>query len=184
MPRVSSIKTSPIAKYLTENKVKAHKNPNKNGIVEFRNADNKILGILSKGEAALNNYRYINIDLFKPDEKVPFLSQNIIIEKTQKYFLQQHSFMPTKIEIEKVIKDFEHNILKKETITRGLASHLYIDKIKESEVLKAERQKIGVNTPEDFPIYEINKPFKYEFKAHLYYPVRAIDSSKPVIKEH
>ena len=179
MPSVSPIKHSPIAKYLVENKVKAYKTSQ--GIVEFRNAQKELLGILTKGEAPIGQYRYINVNLFKYAKL--FMSQHIQIAKTQKYFLKEHRFMPVKIEIEKTIKDYEHNSLVKDTLTKGLKSDLYINELKESEELVAERKKLGEGIPSDFPIYEINKPFRYEFKAHLYYPERPIHSDKPIIKE-
>ena len=136
-----------------------------------------------KGEAPLGQYRYINIDLYRPDSEKLFMSRRTEIETTSKYFLKEHKFLPIKIEIENTICDFEHNTKQRDILTKGLASNLYIDKIKESEELKAERQKLGKNLPDDFPMYEINKPFKYEFKAHLYYPELPIDSTKPMIKE-
>ena len=182
MPSVSPIKHSPVAKYLIENKAKAYKNPSEFCDVEFRNAENQVLGLLRKGENTLHGYKYINIDLYKPDEQIPFLSQNIIIEKLVKYFLPQRRFMPVKIEIEKTINDFEHNTIQKDTVTRGLASDRYIEKLKDSEELQAERKKLGDNVPDDYPVYKINKPFRYEFKAHLYYPQYSINKTKPTIK--
>lgn len=166
------LKISPIAKYLTENKVKAYRNFKKDGYVELKNADNKVIGVINKGRNALNNYSYISIDLYKPNEETPFISQYTVIENSYRYFLEQHKFMPVKIEIEKELKDFEKKTSKKESITRGLASNLYIDKLKDSEQVFAERKKMGF--PNNYPIYEINKPFKYEFKAHLYYPAKPI----------
>ena len=175
------MKVSPIAKYLVENKVKAHKALD--GSVEFRNAKNQLLGRLTKGEAPLGQYRYINIDLYEPENKKLFMGKRTVIENTYRYFLKEHKFMPVKIEIENTLLNFEHNTKKRDTLTRGLASNLYIDKLKESEELKAERQKLGNNIPDDFPMFKINKPFKYEFKSHLYYPTIPIDSTKPMIKE-
>ena len=175
------MKISPIAKYLTENKAKAYKNIN--GTVEFRNTENKLLGRVSKGEAPLGQYRYINVDLYRTDTGKLYLSRRTEIETTTKYFLKEHKFMPVRIEIENTLYNFERNSRKRDTITRGLASDLYITQLKESKELKAERQKIGSNIPDDFPIYKINKPFRYDFKAHLYYPELPIDSSKPMIKE-
>ena len=180
MPSVSPIKLSPIAKYLVENKAKAYKN---NGFVEFRNPENKLLGRLTKGEAPLGQYRYINIDLYRTDNKKLFLSGRKVIEKTTRYFLKEHKFMPVKIEIENTLCDFEHNIKNRDVLTKGLYSDRYIEQLKESEELKAERQKLGQGIPDDYPIYKINKPFKYEFKSHMYYPAIPIDSSKPMIKE-
>lgn len=179
MPSVSPIKHSPIAKYLVENNVKAYKTSQ--GIVEFRNSKKELIGMLTKGEAPIGQYRYIHIDLLKNNRV--FMSQHTEIEKTQKYFLKEHRFMPVKIEIEKTIKDYEHNTLNRDTLTKGLKSDLYIDELKESDALKAERKKLGKNIPEDFPIYKINKPFKYEFKAHFYHREIPIDFSKPIIKE-
>lgn len=173
-------KISPIAKYLVENKAHAHK---KNGYVEFRDAKNKLIGRLTKGEAPLGQYRYVNIDLYRVDNEKLFLSKRTEIETTSRYFLKEHKFMPVKIEIENIICDFEHNTKKRDSLTRGLASDLYIEKLKESEELKAERQKLGNNLPDDFPMYKINKPFKYDFKSHLYYPTTPIDIKKQMIKE-
>ena len=181
MPSVSPIKNSPIAKYLTENKVKAHKTLD--GSVEFRNAKNQLLGRLTKGEAPLGQYRYINIDLYEPKSKKLFMGKRTVIENTYRYFLKEHKFMPVKIELENTLYDFKHNTKKTDKLTRGLASDLYIDRLKESGELKAERQKLGNNVPDDLPMYEINKPIKYEFKAHLYYPELPIDSSKSIIKD-
>ena len=179
MPSVSPIKLSPIAKYLVENRAQAYK---KNGYVEFRNTENKLIGRLTKGEAPLGQYRYINIDLYRAEGEKLFLSKRTEIETTSRYFLKEHKFMPVKIEIENTICDFEHNTINRDLLTRGLASDRYIDTLKESEELKAERKKLGKGIPDDFPMYEINKPFKYEFKSHLYYPTKPIDS-KPIIKE-
>lgn len=174
------MKLSPIAKYLTENHAKAYRNK-KSGHVYFMNAENELIGRLYKGKNKIQQYSYISIDLFKSDKK-PFLSQYTVIEKTERYFLEQHKFMPVKIEIEKTLKDCEHNIIKKETKTSGLVSDRYIEQIKESEELKAERKKLGANVPDNYPVYKINKPFKYEFKAHLYYPAKPIDPQKPMVK--
>jgi len=176
------MKISPIAEYLIENKAKAYKNI-ENGCVEFKNAKKQLLGRLTKGEAPLGQYRYINIDLYEPENEKLFMGKRTVIEKTYRYFLKEHKSMPVKIEIENTLYDFEHNTKKTDKLTRGLASDLYIDRLKESEELKAERQKLGTNVPDDFPMYEINKPFRYEFKAHLYNPARPIDSTKPRIKE-
>ena len=175
------MKVSPIAKFLVENKVKAHKSLD--GCVELKNAKNQLLGRMTKGEAQLGQYRYINIDLYEPESQELFMGKRTVIENTYRYFLKEHKFMPVKIEIENTILDFKHNTKKKDILTKGLHSDLYIDKLKESDELKVERQKLGKNVPDDFPMYEINKPFKYEFKAHLYYPTRPIDPSKPIIKE-
>ena len=171
------MKISPIARYLAENKVKAYKTSEK-GVVEFRNAENKLFGRLIKGEAELGQYRFISIDIFKPNDGKLFMTKRTEIEKTYKYFFKEHRFMPVKIEIENKLFDFEHNKVSKDILTKGLASNLYIEKLKESDELKAERKKLGKGIPDDFPMYEINKPFKYEFKAHLYYPKREIDQTK------
>ena len=179
--KVTSIKNSPIAKYLVENKAKAYKLLD--GYVEFRNAENKILGVLKKGEAPLGQYKYVNIDLYKPDSGKLFMGKRTVIETTSRYFLKEHKFMPVKIEIENTLLDFEHNTQNRDTLTRDLSSNLYIDKLKESDELKAERQKLGTGIPEDFPMYKINKPFKYEFKAHLYYQERPIDKTKTIKKD-
>ena len=181
MPSVSPITNSPVAKYLTENKVKAHKTLD--GYVEFRNAANQLLGRLNKGEAPLGQYRYINIDLYEPESGKLFMAKRTVIEKTFRYFLKEHKFMPIKIELENTLLDFKHNTQNKDTLTKGLRSDLYIDKLKESDELKAERKVLGNGIPDDYPMYEINKPFRYEFKAHLYYPERPIDPSKPIIKD-
>lgn len=180
MPTVSPIKHSQIAKYLVENKTKAYK---RNGYVELRNAENKLIGRLTKGEAPLGQYRYVNIDLYRADNEKLFMSRRTVIEKTYRYFLKEHKFLPVKIELEHTICDFEHNTKNKDVLTKGLASDRYIEQLKESEELKAERQKLGKEIPDDFPMYEINKPFKYEFKSHLYYQTMPIDSAKPMIKE-
>ncbi len=180
MPSVSPIKLSPIAKYIVENKAKAYK---KNGYVELRNAENKLIGRLTKGEAPLGQYRYVNIDLYRANNENLFMSRRTEIETTYRYFLKEHKFMPVKIEIENTVCDFENNTKKRDVLTKGLASNIYIDKLKESEELKTERQKLGKNIPDNFPMYEINKPFKYEFKSHLYYKDIPIDSTKPIIKE-
>ena len=182
MSKVSPIKNSPIAKYIVENKLKAYKNP-KNGIVELKNAKNKVLGTITKGEAPLGQYRYVNIDLFKPDDGKLFMTKRVEIEKTYRYFLKEHKFMPVRIELENQLFDFEKNKLSTDKLTKGLASDLYIDVIKDSNELKQERKKLGSGIPNDFPMYEINKPFKYEFKAHLYYRDVPIDKSKSILKE-
>ena len=180
MPSVSPIKLSPIAKYIVKNKAEAYK---KDGFVELRNAENKLIGRLTKGEAPLGQYRYVNIDLYRADNEMLFISRRTVIEKTYKYFLNEHKFMPVKIEIENTLCNFEHNTKNKDVLTKGLASDRYIEQLKESEELKTERQKLGKGIPDNFPMYKINKPFKYEFKAHLYYKEIPIDSAKPIIKE-
>ena len=176
------MKLSPIARFLVENKAKAYKTLEKN-VVEFKNTENQLLGRLTKGEAPLGQYRYINIDLYEPKSQKLFMRKRTEIEKTYKYFLKEHKFMPVKIEIEHQLFDFKHNKVSKDKLTKGLASNLYIDKLKESDELKAERKVLGDGIPDDFPMYEINKPFKYEFKAHLYYRNVPIDQTKPIIKE-
>ena len=183
MPSVSPIKNSPIAKYLIENKAKAYKNT-ENGCIEFKNTKKQLLGRLTKGEAPLGQYRYINIDLYEPKNEKLFMGKRTVIENIYRYFLKEHKFMPVKIEIENTLYDFKHNTKKTDKLTRGLASDLYIDRLKESEELKAERQKLGENVPDDFPMYEINKPFRYEFKAHLYHQAMPIDYKKTMIKEY
>lgn len=182
MPSVSPIKQSPIARYLVENKVKAYRHP-VTGFVEYRNSENELLGRLYKGQSQLQNYSFVSVDIFKPGERVPFMSQYTTIEKTFKYFLGQHRFMPVRIEIEKILRDHKRNTSRTEEITRGLKSDLCIEELEESQLVKHERQKLGYGIPDDFPIYIINKPFKYDLKAHLYYPQRPIDHEKPMIKD-
>ena len=173
------VKISPIAKYLTENKVKSWKNRRQNTI-EFINKDGQILGILKKKNNMFDNTQ-IDIDLYKPKEDTPFLRQRTFIKKVQRYFLDEHKFIPVNITTTKIINDYEHNIHKEDTLTRGLASNLWIEQLKESENLVLERERFGL--PKGYPIFKINKPFKYEFKAHLYAPTKPIDSTKPMIKE-
>jgi len=182
MPSVSPIKQSPVARYLVENKAKAHRDPH-TGFVEYKNSKNELLGRLYKGQSPLQNYSFISVDIFKPGERIPFLSQYTTIVKTFKYFLGQHKFMPVKIEIEKILRNYKSNTCRTEEITRGLKSDVCIEELEESPLVKHERQKLGEGVPDDFPIYIINKPFRYEFKAHLYYPQRPIDREKPMIKD-
>ena len=171
MPSVSPIKNSPIAKYLVKNEV-----PN---FVEFRNKNNQVVGTLRRGNTPLNRLSFISIDLFKPNETTPFFSQNTFIKKTLRYFYEQHKFLPVKIEIQKYLRDFQLNRLKGDILTRGLASNLYIEQIKESDAIIKERTKAKL--PKDCPIYTINKPFKYEFKAHLYHLDKPIDNTRPML---
>ena len=179
MLSVSPIKNSPIAKYLKENNVKPWKNRRQNTI-EFINKDCQSLGILKKKNNMFDDTQ-IDIDLYKPKEDTPFLRQRTFITKIQRYFLDEHKFMPVNITTTKILNDFEHNIHKEDTLTRGLASNLYIEKLPESEDLVSERVHSGL--PVGYPIFKINKPFKYEFKSHLYAPQKPIDSTKPMIKE-
>ena len=174
-------KINPIANYLLENKAKSY-HVGKN-IVELKNPENKLIGRIYKGKGEFDQYSYVNIDLFDKDSGEMFMAAKTIIERTYRYFLKEHKFMPVKIEIEKQLFDFKRNTLKKENITKGLKSNLYIEQLKESDELKQERNKLGEGIPDDFPMYKINKPFKYEFKAHLYYPKRAIDQTKSIVKE-
>ena len=171
------MKVSPIARYLVENKVKAFKTSEK-GVVEFRNAENKLFGRLIKGEAELGQYRFVSVDLFKPDDGKLFMTKRTEIEKTYRYFLNEHRFMPVRIEIENKLFDFEHNTLEKHKLIKGLKSDLYIEKLQESDELKQERKKLGECIPDDYPMYKINKSFKYEFKASMYKPKRKIDPNK------
>lgn len=173
-----SFKISPVAKYLAKNNVKAYKPHYAPNTVEFVNTDGKILGRLKKEKD--NDLTRIKIDLYKENEDKPFLQQLTIVQKLQRYFLDKHRFIPVRIQINKYINDSEHNIHKQDELTRGLSSDLYIDQIKECDELVKERQIAGL--PENYPIFKINKPFKYEFKAHLHTPERPIDKTKPMIK--
>ena len=170
------MKISPIAKYLTENKVKVRQSRYKKNIIEFINQQGQILGTLKREHNIYSSE--IDINLYKAQEDIPFLKQKIVIEKMQRYFLEKHCFMPVQIKISKFTNDYEHNIRKQDELTRGLASNLYIEQEKESDNLISERQY--ANLPADFPIFRINKPFKYDFKAHIYTPDKPIDTTKPM----
>ncbi len=180
MPSVSKIYKSPIAKYLILNNAKTIRNKYKYNYVQFVNSEGKLIGELKREHDI--DFSKIDISLFKPGEEEPFLHKMTIINKTVRYFLEKHRFMPVKIELKHSVYDYEHNIKQGDVLTKGLASNLYIDKIEESNELVNERNL--QNLPEDFPIYKINKPFKYDFKAHLYNQDKPIDSSKPMIKEY
>ena len=173
-----SFKISPVAKYLAKNNVKAHKPLNAPNTVEFINSDGKILGTLKKEQDS--DLTRIKIDLYKENEDKPFLQQLTVVQKLQRYFLDKHRFIPVRIQINKYINDYERNIYKQDELTRGLASDLYTEQIKECDELVQERKIAGL--PKNYPIYKINKPFKYEFKAHLHTPERPIDKTKPIIK--
>lgn len=173
------MKISPIAKYLTENKVKSHIPSYNRNVIEFINKEGQILGTIKKDyDISLTQ---IDIELYKAKEDTPFLKQRTFIKKNQRYFLNEHKFMPVNIEIIKIFNDYEHNIHKEDTLTRGLASNLYIEQLKESEDLATERMYSGL--PIGYPIFKINKPFKYEFKAHLYSPAKPIDKTKPMQRD-
>lgn len=165
---------SPIAQHLRNNGVISCCPVNKPNMVHFINSEGRIVGQLKKEQDI--DFSRIDVDIFNPNEKNPFMRMTTVIAKKVRYFLNEHRFMPVNITTTKILLDYRQNFYKKDEYGKGLRQNLYIEKLKESEELIKERKK--QNLPDDFAIYQINKNFGYEPKFMFHYPKKAINTIK------
>jgi len=165
------MKISPIAKYITENKLTAVKQPEIDGLVKLYDQAGEYRGYIRKHN--MPDLSVISINLYKQNREHPFLKQLIIVKRFIKYFLDERKYMPTHIEIKKTLTDYDNGIISADEQGRGLKQNRYISRIPETDekLISARRNS---NIPPE-PVYRLNKqPFEYEFKYHLYTPDKRI----------